>query len=61
MSRLGITLAQRLKSFAIKCSMKEEISKFTKEFTQEKNHTHANSAPKCLQRLEIEMTTSEDT
>ncbi len=50
MSRLGITSAQRLKFFAIKCSMKEETYKFTKEFTQEKNHTHANSAPKCLQR-----------
>ena len=60
MSQLGITSVQRLKSFAIKFSMKEEIYKFTKESTQEKNHTHANSVLRCLQQLETETTTSED-
>jgi hypothetical protein len=40
--------------------MKEEICKFIKESTQEKNHTHANSVLRCLQQLETETTTRED-
>ena len=59
-SILGITYKQRVKYFATKCSMREEIYRFTKESTQEKSHTHVNSAPRCLQQLETETTTRED-
>lgn len=59
-SQLGIMLVLKHKSFAIKYSMKEEIYKFIKESTQEKNHTHANSVRRCLQQSVTETTTRED-
>ena len=55
----NIISAHKLQSFVIKCSMKEVIYGFTKEFTLRKSHIHANFVLRCLLQLETEMTTRE--
>ena len=60
MRLLVLITAQTIKYFVTKYLMSVEIYKSIREFTQEKNHIHANSVSRGFQQLETKMTTRED-